>query len=231
MQGGEGMSEEPKERDALDERIDAALRRYVEAPEFSDARVVLARVRMLAEQEPRLSRVWVWAMPAGVAALIAVAAVVWIAQRPTAPQIAFVPKAPGVASVASPPKDAQQGKQGNAGPSTAVAPATSAQDDNGLSGSANVRRRQLGRNSVQRQNEVTVAERRLPKLQVFPAPEPLSAEERAAIAFMAQAPPDVKKQVVEAQEHLGDPIQIAAIEIRPLSDDDQQVQPKGKDMR
>jgi hypothetical protein len=59
----------------------------------------------------------------------------------------------------------------------------------------------------------------------------LSAGERALVAFAIQAPPDLRKQVVETQKHLGDPIQIAAIEIRPLNEDEQKTEPKGKDMR
>lgn len=68
-------------------------------------------------------------------------------------------------------------------------------------------------------------------MEVFPTPQPLSAEERALLALATQAPPDVTKQVIEAQEHLGDPIQIAAITIRPLNEDEQQSAPKGKEMR
>jgi hypothetical protein len=212
MQGDERMSEEPQVHDALDQRIDAALRSYVKAPEFSDPRVVLARVRMLAEQQRERRRVWMWAVPAGVAALIALAAMVWVAQKPAAPQIAFVPKAPGVASVASPRLSAGEGK--NAGSSTTL------------------RHRHPRRSSAQDDKLLAaVPQQKLPKLDVFPAPQPLSDEERALVAFTTEAPPDLKKQVVEAQTHLGDPIQIAVIEIRPLNEDEQKAEPKGKDMR
>ena len=227
MRGDERMS---GGAEGLDARIDAALRSYLEAPEFSDPQVVLARVRMLAEQERRSRwRVWMWAVPASVAALIAVVALVWVAQRPTSPQIAFVPKAPGVARVASP--DSQPGERKNAGPSTPVARATSAQDDRALGASVKVRRGESRRKEVRDQNDVVVAERRLPKLEVFPAPQPLSEQERALVAFATHAPPEATEQLIEAQKHLGDPIQIAAIEIRPLNEDEQKSEPKGKDMR
>lgn len=212
----------------LDARIDAALRRYAEAPEFSDPRVVLARVRMLADQKPR-SRwsVWMWAVPASVAALIAVVALVWLAQRPMVLKIVFVPKAPAVASPDAHPSDA-----GNAGASTAVSRATSAQHDKAFVGSTGLRSRLTRGGSVPDEKEVVVAEQRmLPKLDVFPTPQPLSPQERALLAVATQAPPDVSKQLMEAQRHLGDPIQIAAIEIRPLDEDEQQAAPKGKDMR
>ena len=57
---------------------------------------------------------------------------------------------------------------------------------------------------------------RLPKLKVFPTPRPLSPEEQALMAFTEQATPEVTKQVVEAEKHLGDPISIAELKIAPL---------------
>lgn len=225
MRGDEAMS---GGAEGLDARIDAALRSYLDTPEFSDPHVVLARVRMLAEQEPRSRRrVWMWAVPASVAALIAVVALVWFAQRPTTPQIAFVPKAPGVASAASP--NSQPGERKNAGPSTAVARATSAQDDRALDASAKVRRGGSRRNEVRDQNDVVVAERRLPKLDLFPAPQPLSAEERALAAFVDRAPRAVKEQVIASQKQVDDPIEIAAIQIEPWDKSSEEPQPKGKE--
>ena len=202
----------------LDARIDAALRRYAEAPEFSDPRVVLARVRMLADQKPR-SRwsVWMWAVPAGVAALIAVVALVWLAQRPTSPQIALVPKSPGVASVEHSSETVSSGAKAPRMQPHLAARLKSCPDPHGCGNSAS--------------KHAVAKERTLPKLDVFPAPRPLSAGERALVAFAIQAPPDLRKQVVETQKHLGDPIQIAAIEIRPLNEDEQKTEPKGKDMR
>ena len=225
MRGDEHVS---SGAEGLDARIDAALRSYMDTPEFSDPHVVLARVRMLAQQEPRSRRsAWVWAVPASVAALIAVVALVWFAQRPTSPQIAFVPKAPGVASVAAP--DSQPGARKNAGPSTPVARATSVQDDRALDASAKVRRGESRRNEIRDQNDVALAERRLPKLNVFPAPRPLSAEERALAAFVVRAPPAVKEQVIASQKQVDDPIEIAAIQIEPWDKSSEEPQPQGKE--
>lgn len=229
MQGDEHVS---GGAEGLEARIDAALRSYMEAPQFSDPRVVLARVRALAEQQPerRRWRGWGWVVSASVAALIALVALMWVAQRPTVPQIAFVPKAPGVASVASP--DSQPGERKNAGPSTPVARATSAQDDKALRGPTMVPHKQLRRSfTPDGMDEVGAEERKLPKLDVFPAPQPLSAEEQALLALVTQAPEESSKQVIEAQQHLGDPIEIAALKIRPLDEDVDQSEPKGKDMR
>jgi RNA binding exosome subunit len=58
----------------------------------------------------------------------------------------------------------------------------------------------------------------LPKLEVFPTLRPLTAEEQALVAFAEQATPEQKKQVMEAEQHLGDPIAIAELKIRPLDE-------------
>lgn len=76
---------------------------------------------------------------------------------------------------------------------------------------------------------VTAQARRLPKQEVFPTPEPLSAQERAMVAFATQAPPEVRQQVIEAQKHWGDPIEVAAIPIEALDTSSAEPQSKGKD--
>jgi hypothetical protein len=52
---------------------------------------------------------------------------------------------------------------------------------------------------------------------VFPTPRPLTAEERGLVAFASEASPELKKQVVEAERHMGDPITIAELKIAPLA--------------
>jgi hypothetical protein len=59
---------------------------------------------------------------------------------------------------------------------------------------------------------------RLPKLEVFPAPRALTAEERALVVFATQGSPAAKKEVIEAEKHLGDPITISDLKIEPLED-------------
>ena len=56
----------------------------------------------------------------------------------------------------------------------------------------------------------------LPKLDVFPTPKPLTAEERALLAVAAKAPPQARQAIVEAQEQNKEPLHIAAIHIPPL---------------
>lgn len=194
------------ERDTIDERVDAALRRYAEAPQFSDPRVALARVRARAEQEPeRRWSVWAWVVPSAMVAALVGLVLVWALRVPRTPQIAWTPKAPAVASV-----DLQPGEKANAGPSF---------------------RRKMPRRSFARDDTAVEVARNLPKQEVFPAPAPLSPEEQSLLALATKAPPDAAKQVIEAQKHLGDPIQIAALTIRPLDDEEQNAEPKGKEIQ
>ena len=57
---------------------------------------------------------------------------------------------------------------------------------------------------------------RLPKQDVFPAPQPLSPAERALVEFAAQAPEAERQSFVAAQEQLDKPIEVSAIHIDPI---------------
>lgn len=198
------------ERDTIDERIDTALRRYAEAPQFSEPRMALARVRALAGQERRPS-LWVWAAPLAVAVLIAA---VWafVLRVPQTPQIAWVPKAPGVANVEAPTHGKPTGIA-TAGTSTRGATRCCAE------------RHGTGIRSLA-QNET----RTLPKQEVFPTPQPLSPQERALLSFVNQAPLALKEQMLAAQKQVDGPIEIADIQIKPLDDNSGEPQTKGKDL-
>ncbi|HEV2136758.1 MAG TPA: hypothetical protein VGR47_21240 [Terracidiphilus sp.] len=56
----------------------------------------------------------------------------------------------------------------------------------------------------------------LPKLDLFPTPRPLSAEEEALVNFAAKAPKTERESLLAAQEQADAPLSIAAIEIKPL---------------
>ena len=60
----------------------------------------------------------------------------------------------------------------------------------------------------------------LPKLDVFPAPQPLTPQEQALVLFVARAPEEERKAVAEAQQRIETPISIAAIHIPPLESHD-----------
>ena len=195
------------ERDTIDERIDAALRRYAEAPQFSDPRVALARVWARAEQEPeRRWNVWAWVVPSALVAALIGWVLVWTLRVPRTPQIAWTPKAPAVASV-----DLHQGEKANAGPS--------------------LRRKQPRRSFAQDDRGLVMAQvRRLPKQEVFPTPQPLSPQEQTLALFVNHAPLAVKEQVLAAQKQIDAPIDIADIQIKPLDESTGEPQTKGKDL-
>lgn len=198
------------EQDTIDERIDAAVRRYAEAPQFSEPRVALARVRARAEQEPeRRWWVWAWVVPSAAMAALIGLVLVWVLRVPRTPQIAWIPKAPTVASVEQP--DLPHAEKATAGPSLRrKSPRrSSAQDDNGL---------------------VMAQEQKLPKQEVFPTPQPLSPQEQTLALFVSQAPPVLKQQVLAAQKQIDAPIEIADIQIKPLDESSGEPQTKGKDL-
>jgi hypothetical protein len=56
----------------------------------------------------------------------------------------------------------------------------------------------------------------LPKLDVFPAPQPLTAEERALYTFATAVPEGQRQAVLEAQKKADAPLDLAAIHIPPL---------------
>jgi hypothetical protein len=60
----------------------------------------------------------------------------------------------------------------------------------------------------------------LPKLDVFPTPQPLTAEEQALVAFAVSAPESERRSFIEAQKQAEAPLRIAAIEIPPLDSTD-----------
>jgi hypothetical protein len=61
----------------------------------------------------------------------------------------------------------------------------------------------------------------LPKLDVFPTPQPLTAEERALVLVVTQTPLPAREALVEAQRLDAVPVRIAEIQIPPLEPSDQ----------
>jgi hypothetical protein len=61
----------------------------------------------------------------------------------------------------------------------------------------------------------------VPKLDVFPTPQPLTAAERALVAFAVRAPESERQSFVGTQEQLQEPVSISAIEIQPIDSPDQ----------
>jgi hypothetical protein len=182
-----------------DELITAALRSYAEPPEVPDARTITARaLAQAAEPGPRKVSVWAWGVPAMACGLtLVIAGAVWVIRGPRTPEIAWTPRTPGVTQGIGAGEGAVEFHPAEIRPDRAPAV---------------------------RIARATPGEERLPKLDVFPTPQPLSPEERAILAFEDQAPLGMKKNVLEEHEHLGDPITIAEMKIQPL-DEEEQVTP------
>ncbi|MFP5227436.1 MAG: hypothetical protein ACLGXA_07375 [Acidobacteriota bacterium] len=187
---GRIRSRDPGEIDA---RIDAALRSYAAPTEIPEMRFVLARVMERARAEAlRQPSWWLWgAVAAGLATMLAVG-VVWMMRAPRRPEIAWTPKAPAVARAEAPSRGATAKPQEVALPKS---------------------KELKGRGRI---HEVrNAATNQPPKLDVFPTPRPLTAQEEALVAFVKQAPPAVKKAVLDDQQHWDDPIHVADLQ-KPL---------------
>jgi hypothetical protein len=57
---------------------------------------------------------------------------------------------------------------------------------------------------------------RLPKLDQFPAPRPLSEQEKLLLTFVAQTPTSEQKAILEEQQKSDGPLRIAALSIQPI---------------
>jgi hypothetical protein len=57
---------------------------------------------------------------------------------------------------------------------------------------------------------------RLPKPEQFPTPTPLTAQERALLAFVARSPKQAEELLTDAKSGTTEPIQIKEIQIEPL---------------
>jgi hypothetical protein len=72
--------------------------------------------------------------------------------------------------------------------------------------------------------QTTVARRRLkhlrlPKREQFPTPAPLTAEERALLAFVVRSPKQAEELFSGAKSRTSEPLEIKAIHIEPLQSD------------
>jgi hypothetical protein len=194
--------------DRVEELMDEALRSYAEGVEVPETRVAIARVMERARVLEARTQAWVWAVvvPA-IVCLLAVVAVgaAWLIPGSRVAEIAWVPKAPGVVS----------GTEG-------ISPGSGwyAKSSRGSASESRARKslaHQDGAPGIRLASAPSSAQR-LPKMAVFPTPRPLTPEEQALLVFAAQASPAAKKEVIEAERHLGDPIVIAELKIDPLDD-------------
>jgi hypothetical protein len=172
----------------VDARLDAALRSYAEPGEIAETRVAVARVLERVRSDSG-REVGFWVWGAVATACLVVAVVVG----------AWMLRGSSVPEIVWVPR---------APGVVDYRPLTSR-------GSIVELPHPVARNSTAQQNGAPGV---LPKLEVFPTLRPLTAEEQALVAFAEQATPEQKKQVMEAEQHLGDPIAIAELKIRPLDE-------------
>lgn len=73
--------------------------------------------------------------------------------------------------------------------------------------------------------EHRVPSRGLPKLQYFPAPEPMTNEERALVAWVARNPAEARDVFADLQKRTEEPVTIQPIEMRKLTEEPVTIQP------
>jgi hypothetical protein len=194
-----------REKDDLDLLIDSALVTYADpGPDsgledrvlttLSTVRTETSRVRS------RWRRRWLFALPIAAGLLL-----LWLSPRREKP----LP--------ASEPQEAREGAP------SAIAPH--------VNSSSEVRPRPTHRPRVPQSPAARVAHpaspvqtaqaASLPKLDVFPTPQPLTAEERALVVVAAQTPLPAREALVESQSLDASPVRIAEIHIPPLEPPDQ----------
>jgi len=60
--------------------------------------------------------------------------------------------------------------------------------------------------------------RTLPKLDQFPAPAPLTEQERLLVNLAAHTSPEMQQDLVQTQQQAGMPLHIAELNIAPLNE-------------
>jgi hypothetical protein len=186
------------EHDDLDRLLDSALSTYATPEPGLEDRVLhsLASGSGIpsADQRPRLVRRW---RPWAIAVPIAVALAFIFLLHPRRP--------------APPVNHAQQARQSQA-PSIVTVPS---EPPTARRSPAPARAVHHLYPQASRASQVAIT-RTLPKLNIFPSPQPLSPEEQALVAVAAHAPEPVRKSLVDAQAQVDAPITISAIQIQPL---------------
>jgi hypothetical protein len=194
------------EKDNLDLLLDSALATYAHpGPEsgledrvlnaLKAARVPEVRTASVDRKGHRRWFAWAFALPVAVCIVL-----LWLS----------ITK-----SIHAPSSQTQQARQTNQGPAIprTAAPVVSAQTPRRHSVRA-------ARSERPRSNAEVAAAEPLPKLDVFPTPQPMSSEERALGVVATQTPLPLRKALVEAQQD-DSPIHIAAIHIPQLESPDQ----------
>ena len=197
------------ERDQLDRVLDSALATYADpGPESGLERRILGHIANEAAPAPRRRWLaWAIALPAAAGLLLfAVLAGPRLDHAPSSmpPQTRILQKPPALGGLAGNRALSEgSGKDGSKrkGRTESIARASHPSSDAKM----HSRRAVLASKSTP-----------LPKLDVFPTPQPLSPEERALVEFAAHAPQSERESLMAAQREADAPLRITAIEIMPL---------------
>jgi hypothetical protein len=199
-----------REKDDLDRLLDSALATYADpGPDAGlENRVLQALAsERRAGQSPRAvarpSRWLVWGIAAPVAAIMLLS--LSIANIHRAPSS----RSPHVSQLARP-----------SSPEPPNRPETSRRTEptpsRGKSGGFKGHNSSLAAHAIPSTRASAALANPLPKLDVFPTPKPLTAEERALLDVAVNAPPQARQALVEVQQQSNEPLRIAAIHIPPL---------------
>ncbi|HEX5423947.1 MAG TPA: hypothetical protein VFW94_10385, partial [Candidatus Acidoferrales bacterium] len=191
---------------------DSALATYADpGPDSGADRGLEQRIltRIAAERHGPTRRRWLaWAVGLPAAAILLLFAGLSIARRTYAPSPA---SQQGHISSQHLPRWNQQAaeKRGNDlyQGTTSVVPKKHSKEQRALASEAAPHSRRAAR---------AAQAERLPKLDVFPTPQPLSPEEQALVIFAADANKSERESLVIAQQQANAPLHIAAIHIKPL---------------
>ena len=184
------------ERDDLDRLLDSALATYAE-PRGGLEKRALARVMTRVDEEhsvgPAPRRRWlVWAVAISLTACIALYVSISVVRQPHANKVQPAPKHE---QASLPPLQTAPQKTLHAvGPSKARAAAEVIQHPNTTAATAAAPK---------------------PKLDVFPAPQPLSAQEQALIALAKQSP-ELRREALARAQQDDTPLRISEIQIPPI---------------
>jgi hypothetical protein len=189
-------TQSPSSSSELDALIRSSIATYGEPAPYSElAQRIL--IRIAAEPEPVARRRWLpWAIALPVAASL-VAIFILIETRPVHAPAGLTDQARVAAPLVNSPA------------------ASLAQD--APYRTQREKRNSLPRNNVRPQMAAVVAKvQPLPKLNVFPTPQPLTPEEQALVQFAARAPAAERKALLDEQKQTDAPLTIAAIKIQPI---------------
>jgi hypothetical protein len=182
----------PESDSVLDELIHASIATYGEpAPDSELAQRIL--IRIAAEARPVASRRWLpWAVAVPIAACL-IAFFTLFESRPVRTPASVTDQAHMPAQLHNDlaPDAPHQSQREN-------------------------RKRSSGNDMRPHRTAVAAKAQSLPKLDVFPTPQPLTPAERALVEFTSRAPSSERKSLIAAQQQPDAPLTIAAIKIQPI---------------